>query len=153
MELNELKLHDKFWAKIINVNDEIKIIQIEDKEGQRQLDYYNVLYNYKTNEIIPLDKEKRILNKVGNTNYYIVLYKKVYLAELINDREINLIYKLDNDDGYKYMYAFGSEKGERIFIARGKFSNGSLGKDDREEFNDRGIKTDTKYSILEIQER
>lgn len=149
MELNGLKLYDKLGANIINVDDDIIITQVEDNEDTRGFNYYNVLYNYKTNEIIPLDKEKWILNKVRNTNYYIVLYKKVYLAELTNDGEINLIYKLDNDDGYKYMYSFTNDKGNNIFIAR----QSGISMDDGEKSPKPIEEIDIKYSILEIQER
>lgn len=146
--LDNLNVYDKYVVKMIDNTNEGFILEIENNENKGYGDYYYILYNYKTSEIISLDKEKTILGNLKNTNFHIVLYKKIYLAEITDDGDINLIYKLDNDDGYKYCYSLANENGDSIFIARGKFSAESI-KNPEKPIVDEEI----KYSILEIKER
>ena len=140
MELSDEKLDD---SNMIQVDEERIIIRIEDNEGTRQEDYYNVLYNYKTNEIIPLDKEKTIVSKIDNSKFYNVRYKNSdYLAEILEYGEISLIYKFYDSPGYNYFYSLDNKEGSKLFLTRARLDDDFVLK--KEGF---------RYSILEIQER
>ena len=147
INLGDMKIYNIFGHNIRKFNDEILIVNIENN-SKENMDYYNILYNIKSGEIISLDKEKTIVMKLENTNFYRVLYKEnQYIAELSENGDINLIYKLDNDE-YRCMYSIGNEKGDNIFLTRIKFSEESIKNPDKPIENE-----EIKYSILEIKER
>ena len=147
MKLDDEKIYQKYGYYKPDFNNNSLILRIENNEAKEYIDYYNIMYNIISNEIITLDKEKIILGSLNNTKFYIVLYKdNRYLAEISETGDINLIYKLDNE--YKYMYSFANEKGDNIFIARIKVSEENLKNPDEPILNE-----DIKYSILEIEER
>lgn len=147
INLNNLKIYNMFGYDIINVNNEEFILSIENN-SKESMDYYNILYNVTSDEIIPIDKEKKIMGKLNDTNLYIILYEENrYLAELSENGEINLIYRLDID-GYLYMYSLVNDSDGSIFIARIKVSKEEM------ENPDNPIESkELKYSILEIKER
>ncbi|WP_294188711.1 hypothetical protein [uncultured Clostridium sp.] len=147
INLEDMRIYNRFGYNISNFNDEILIINIENN-SKENLDYYNILYNIKSDEIISLDKEKKIVMKLINTGFYIVSYKEnQYIAEISENGNINLIYKLDND-GYKCIYSIGNDKGDNTFLTRIKFSEESIKNPNKPIENE-----EIKYSILEIKER
>ena len=148
LKLGDEKIYQKFGYYKPDFNNNCLILKVENNESKEYLDYYNIMYNTISNEIIFLDKEKIILGSLSNTNFYIVLYKdNRYLAEVSENGDINLIYKLD-DDEYKYMYSISNESGDNIFIARIKVSEENLKNPDKPIVDE-----EIKYSILEIEER
>ncbi len=148
LKLGDEKIYQKFGYYKPDFNNNCLILKVENNESKEYLDYYNIMYNTISNEIIFLDKEKIILDSLSNTNFYIVLYKdNRYLAEVSENGDINLIYKLD-DDEYKYMYSISNESGDNIFIARIKLSEENLKNPDKPIVDE-----EIKYSILEIEER
>lgn len=145
--LSNLNIFDKYVVNVIDNTNEGLILEIKNNDDKEYEGYNYILYNYKTNEIISLDKEKIIDHKLENTNFYVVFYmKNWYLAEVSENGDINLIYKLD--DGYRYMCSFANENGNSIFIARIMYSYESIKNSDKPL-----VKEDIKYSILEIKER
>lgn len=148
LKLGDEKIYQKFGYYKPDFNNNCLILKVENNESKEYLDYYNIMYNTISNEIIFLDKEKIILGSLSNTNFYIVLYKdNRYLAEVSENGDINLIYKLD-DDEYKYMYSISNESEDNIFIARIKVSEENLKNPDKPIVDE-----EIKYSILEIEER
>ena len=144
IKIGDEKIYQKIGAFNIDFNDNYLILSIKNTQSNDYLDYYNIMYNTITNELISLDKEKIILGRLNSTNFHIVLYKgNRYLAEVSEIGDINLIYRLDNE--YKYMYSVANEKGDNIFIARIKVSEESL-----KNPNEPIINEEIKYSILEI---
>lgn len=147
LKLGDEKIYQKYGYYKPELNANNLILRVENNQSKEYLDYFNIMYNIKTNEIISLDKEKIILGSLNNTNLYIVLYENNrYLAEVSETGDINLIYKLDNE--YKYMYLAPNEKGDNIFIARIKVSEENF-----KNYDKPMLKEEVKYSILEIEER
>lgn len=148
INLNGLKLYDKHgYFRCYIENDNLILNIYNDTTGIAYIDRANILYNLNSSEITIMNPEKSILGKIENTDFFLVLYNEYkYLAELSDNGEMDLIYKLDDSEGYKYFVGAANEKGNSIFVARIKENE-----EDIKENDTALIKENTKYSIIDIK--
>ncbi|GAA0085317.1 hypothetical protein UT300007_17560 [Clostridium sp. CTA-7] len=117
------------------------IISFIDDKG-----YKDVLYNISTNEIKIMDEEVFIINEIENTEFFVVSHgNKLYLAEIGDKGEFDLIFKLADDSYYQNIIAKANKEGNSIFFELIKFEENTAGKS--------SYVKDVKYSFLEIEEK
>lgn len=108
--------------------------------------YKDVLYNISTNEIKIMDEEVFIINEIENTEFFVVSYaNKLYLAEIGDKGEFDLIFKLADNGYYDEVRMKANEEGNSIFFELIKFEENTAGKS--------SYVKDVKYSFLEIEEK
>lgn len=149
IKTDKVNLYDREPFLISNLSNNKLLLKIKNSGSKENMDYFNAIYDIETEEVIYFDKEKIIAGQLKNTKFYFISYKdEEYLGEVTENGNINLIYKLNNNDGYRFSYPLANKEGNKIFLTRIKFS---------EEFDKNSNKNivmeDIKYSILEIQER
>lgn len=144
--VEDLEIYDKYGYLGSFYFEDNLILNTHNNESKEFYDYSNLFYKVKSDELISMDKEKIIIGKVNNTNFFIVLYNENrYLAEISDDGEINLIYKLDDSEGYRYFYGVANKEGHNIFVTKIKYNEENV-----KDYNASVIKEDIKYSIIEI---
>lgn len=149
IDIEKVNSYNRETFLVSKLSNNKLLIRVQSTESKEYMDYFNAVYDIETKEVIYFDKEKTILDSLENTKFYCIYYKdEKYLGEVSEDGNINLIYKLDNDDGYKYFYSEANEEGNKVFLTRIKISEESIKNPEKPL-----IKEDIKYSILEIQER
>lgn len=148
INLNGLSIYDKHgYFRCYKENDNLILNIYNDATGKVNLDRSNILYNLNSSEITIMNQEKNVLGRIENTNFFLVLYNENrYLAELSDEGEINLIYKLDDSEGYRYFFDVASEDGNNIFVARIKYNEENIKGNDTPL-----IKENIKYSIIDIK--
>lgn len=147
INLNQFKLYDKHGYFQCYLENDNLILNIDnDINGKDYLDRSNILYNLSSSDITIMNPEKNILGKIEDTEFFLVLYNdNKYLAELNDKGEMDIIYKLDDLEGYKYMFHIANEDGSSIFIARIKYNEENIKNSDTPI-----IKENIKYSIIDI---
>lgn len=146
IKTDKVNLYDSLISKLSNNK---LLIKVKNTESKEYMDYFNAIYDIDTEDVIYFDKEKTISAQLKNTNFYFISYKdEEYLGEVTEDGNINLIYKLNSNDGYRFSSPITNKEGNKVFLTGIKAS---------EEFDKNSNKNivieDIKYSILEIQER
>ncbi|MDU5110715.1 MAG: hypothetical protein E6248_09720 [Clostridium sp.] len=149
IKTDKVNLYDREPFLISNLSNNKLLLKIKNSDSKENMDYYNAIYDIETEEVIYFDKEKIIAGQLKNTKFYFISYKdEEYLGEVTENGNINLIYKLNNNDGYRFSYPLANKEGNKIFLTKIKISEESKKNPEKPI-----IKEDIKYSILEIQER
>lgn len=149
IKTDKVNLYDREPFLISKLSNNKLLIKVKNTESKEYMDYFNAIYDIDTEDVIYFDKEKTISAQLKNTNFYFISYKdEEYLGEITEDGNINLIYKLNSNDGYRFSSPLTNKEGNKVFLTGIKAS---------EEFDKNSNKNivieDIKYSILEIQER
>lgn len=149
IKTDKVNLYDRETFLISKLSNNKLLLKIKNSGSKENMDYFNAIYDIDTEEVIYFDKEKTISAQLKNTKFHFISYKdEEYLGEVTDDGNINLIYKLNSNDGYRFSSPLTNKEGNKVFLTRIKFS---------EEFDKNSNKNivmeDIKYSILEIQER
>lgn len=149
IKTDKVNLYDREPFLISKLSNNKLLIKVKNTESKEYMDYFNAIYDIDTEDVIYFDKEKTISAQLKNTNFYFISYKdEEYLGEVTEDGNINLIYKLNSNDGYRFSSPLTNKEGNKVFLTGIKAS---------EEFDKNSNKNivieDIKYSILEIQER
>ncbi|WP_195263030.1 hypothetical protein [Clostridium sp. 1001275B_160808_H3] len=147
INLNDLRLYNKHGYFSCYMENDNLILNIDNDTMEKDYsDRSNILYNLTLSEITIMNPEKILLGKIEDTDFFLISYNDdKYLAELNDIGEMDLIYKLDDSEGYKYMSHIANEDGSSIFIVRIKYNEENVDKSDTQI-----IKENIKYSIIDI---
>lgn len=124
------------------VNGDNLIFQIKGEDV-----FENVIYNIDTKNIKLMNKEVYIVSEIENSNFFVVgtsmlLDNKVYLAEINDDYEFDLIYKLSELENYDSFMVKANKDSNSIFFALESYNHGE---------GEESFLKDSKYFFLEIE--